>query len=233
MVSMQLHVSNSLSEAKSQTVGIYERLRADILAGRLAPAQRLKTGALCDHLGVSLGVVREALSRLAAEGLVNAEPQRGFQVAPISTDDLLDLTIARVELEGTCLRRSIANGDLSWESQLVAAFHQLSGTPDYLDDDGTMTADWINAHARFHEALVAACGSAWLMRLRRTLYEQAERYRQLSAAKLRKRHIGAEHKDIFEATLERDADKAVQLLSRHIETTTESLIGHPVRIGAR
>lgn len=62
---------------------------------------------LSETLGVSLGSVREALVRLTMEGLVLSEPSKGFVVAPISLDDLDDLTDTRIELETHCLRRSI------------------------------------------------------------------------------------------------------------------------------
>src|SRR3974390_224828 len=105
----------------SLTQTAYERLRGDLLACRLEPGARLRMGDLCRSLEVSLSAVREALSRLPAEGLVVAEPQRGFRAAPISADELRDLTSVRLEIEALCVRGAIARGDLSWEAQLVAA----------------------------------------------------------------------------------------------------------------
>src|ERR1700722_6476034 len=105
-----------MNQKFSLTQEAYERLRADLLACRLQPGQRLRINELCKRLSVSLGAVGEALSRLTSEGLVSAEPQLGFTVAPISAIDLHDLTMVRIEIEGLCLRQSVANGDLSWES---------------------------------------------------------------------------------------------------------------------
>ncbi len=217
-------------EARSQTVATYEVIRREILAGRLPPAQRLKIATLCERLGVSLGVVREALSRLSAEGLVIAEPQRGFQVSPISREDLIDLGTMRVEIESVCLRRAIERGDLAWESQLVAAFHQLTGTPERVaEDTDLLNPQWTVAHGGFHEALVQACGSQRLLTLRRSLYEQAERYRHLSAQSVPSRDVDAEHRHIFEATMARDSATAVALIARHIQDTTESLLETPLK----
>ena len=117
------------------TQGAYEDLRADLLSCRIAPGSRLKVQELCDRLSVSLGAIREALSRLTSEGLVVAEPQRGFRAAPISAEDLLDLTKTRIQIETLCIRRAIEVGDVAWESQLVAALHRLSRTPEHTPDD--------------------------------------------------------------------------------------------------
>jgi len=127
--------------------------------------------------------VREALSRLTSEGLVVAEPQRGFRVAPISAAELRDLTGVRAHIEGLCLDRAIAVGDVGWGAQLVAAFHCLSRTPERESDDRErMSEAWSVAHAAYHKTLVSACDSPWLLRLRETLYAQSERYRRLSVS---------------------------------------------------
>ena len=106
-----------MSTRSSLTAETYQRLRADVLACRLVPGQRLSIVELSSSLSVSPGSVREALSRLTSEGFVIAEPQRGFRVAPISEADLRDLTFARVQIEGLCLRSSVAVGSVQWESR--------------------------------------------------------------------------------------------------------------------
>src|SRR6202021_1136455 len=88
---------------------------------RFEPGEPLRIGELCKQLEASQGAVREALSRLTSEGLVEALPQRGFRVTPISAEDLRDLTAARIEIEDLCLRHAIASGDVRWEAGLVAA----------------------------------------------------------------------------------------------------------------
>src|SRR6202040_4309014 len=101
--------------SSSLTQGAYEALRGDLLACRILPGRKLKIQELCTRFSVSLGAIREALSRLTSEGLVVAEPQRGFRAAPISASDLVDLTMVRVEIDSLCLRRAIACGDVDWE----------------------------------------------------------------------------------------------------------------------
>ena len=212
--------------ATSFTQNTYERLRADLLACRLRPGARLKISDLCESLGVNLSAVREALSRLTSEGLVVAEPQRGFHVAPISADELRDLTAVRTDIEGTCLERAIAAGDVGWESQLVAAFHRLSRTSEREPaDPQRMNEAWSAAHSAFHEALVGACDSPWLLRLRSILYAQSERYRRLSVPLAAvARDLNREHQGIMDAALARDAGQAKALMAQHVELTTRVLL---------
>src|SRR6201998_1543208 len=125
------------------TQAAYEGLRADLLTCRIPPGKNLKIQELCDRPSVSLGAIREALSRLTSEGLVVAEPQRGFRAAPISPEDLQDLTKVRIEIDSLCLRRAIELGDVDWEAHLVAAFHRLSRTPERASDDPPRSiVDW-------------------------------------------------------------------------------------------
>ena len=228
----------------SLTRDAYERLRADLLACRLRPGARLKINELCQSLSVSLSAVREALARLTSEELVVAEPQRGFRVAPISADELRDLTSVRAQIEGLCLERAIAVGDVGWESQLVAAFHRLSRTPEREPDDPERMGEaWSAAHAAYHEALVGACDSPWLLRLRASLYAQSERYRRLSVPLAeRARNLNREHQDLMEAALARDAGRTKALMAQHVELTTRVLLEqswpaaalpHPSRRNAR
>jgi DNA-binding GntR family transcriptional regulator len=217
--------------SSSLTQGAYEALRADLLACRILPGSRLKIQELCSRLSVSLGAIREALSRLTSEGLVVAEPQRGFRAAPISAEDLQDLTMVRVEVESLCLKRAIEIGDVNWESRLVAAFHRLSRTPERAPADPIRSNDdWAEAHAAFHLALVDGCDSPWLLRLHSQLYDQSERYRRLSIPLAKqKRNVGQEHQRILDVTLKRDVKKAVALLTAHLTATTNILLAAKVK----
>lgn len=213
-------------EYKSSTHGAYERLRADLLACRFKPGERLPINDLCQDLGVSLGAVREALSRLTSDGLVSSVPQRGFRAAPISAVDLQDLTYVRIEIEELCIKRAFAAGDLAWEARVVAAYHQLSRTPTRAPHDSQRANDaFTSAHSRFHEEIVSPCDSPWLLRLRATLFAQSERYRALSFPLNRKeRDVNTEHRKLVDAVVSRDLGKAVELMRAHIEKTTRILL---------
>ncbi len=207
----------------SRTAETYETLKGAILDGALRPRVRLKIDQLSASLNVSVGAVREALSRLTSDGLVVAEPQRGFEVSPISIRDLADLTSVRIDVEAKCLRRAIAVGTIQWESGIVGAHHALAKTPESTPD-GRPTADWPQLHARFHDALVSACDSTWWLKLREQLFLQAERYRRLSAPYVKcERDVTGEHKLIAEATLNRNADRAAELLAGHLRRTADLL----------
>jgi DNA-binding GntR family transcriptional regulator len=210
----------------NMTQGAYEGLRADLLACRILPGKRLKIQELCTQFSVSLGAIREALSRLTSEGLVVAEPQRGFRAAPISAADLADLTMVRVEIETLCLKRAIEYGDVDWEARLVAAAHRLSRTPERDGNDPARSnEDWAEAHSAFHLALVDGCGSPWLLHLHALLYAQSERYRRLSVPFAAKgRNVDEEHQAIVAATLARDVENAARLLATHLEATTLILL---------
>ncbi|MCB1882841.1 MAG: FCD domain-containing protein [Geminicoccaceae bacterium] len=208
------------------TVGAYRNLRSAIISCRFRPGEKLVISDLCKALGVSLGAVREALSRLATEGLVTAEPQKGFRVAPISEAELQDLTQARALIEESCLDRAIGAGDVKWEAGIVSALHELSRIPlrDAADPERINDA-WTQAHARFHAALVAACDSPWLLRLREILYAQSERYRQLSVPlDQHHRDVDAEHRAIADAVLAREAPRAKGLSKDHMLKTMRILI---------
>src|ERR671927_1974012 len=157
---------------------VQERVRSDILAGRLRPGDRLKFPDLCQQFQVSAGVVREALSRLADQGLVRMQPHQGFQVTPLSYDDLRELTSARIEIETMVFRLSVEHGDLEWETGTVAAHHMLARTPPQDPEDPTRPNEaWDDVHAAFHLALLAGCPNRRLLDIAMRLRSEAELYR--------------------------------------------------------
>jgi len=213
------------TSSKSLTQAIYEQLRHEVLTCQIRPGSRVNVKEVCDRLGASLGAVREAFSRLTSDGLVYSEPQKGFSITPISLDDLRDLTAVRIDIEGSCLRQSIEHGDVSWEAGLLASYHLLSKVALQKDVSVQSQLDWNLAHNGFHEALVAGCPNSWSLRLRSMLFEQNSRYRSISIAVTgSKRNIGKEHKAMLDAALSRDADAAVEIMTKHILLTTDALV---------
>lgn len=208
--------------ARSLTERVYECLRADILAGRFSPGQRLRPTDLAAVHGVSLNVVREALNRLAGERFVQASPQQGFAVVQVSAPDLDDLTDVRVLVETAALRRSIEHGDLRWESALVAAHYRLANTPMTDDNPDQLSDEWMHAHNAFHAATMCACGSPRLVEIAATLGESAAMYRYYSQRYDQgRRDVAGEHRAIFDATIARDADLACRLHTEHIQRTAQ------------
>ena len=198
----------------------YMGLRAEILACRMRPSERLKIHELCTRLNVSSGAVREALARLHTEGLVVAEAWKGFRVAAVSAEDLDDLTRTRLTIETDCLRRAIEMGGLEWETRLVGAVHRLSRVSEQVGSDGVFASDeWADAHAEYHLRLVDGCDSPWLLRIRGILFAQSERYRRLALTPRSGRDLDAEHRAIATAALNRDADRGCKLLADHLLLT--------------
>jgi DNA-binding GntR family transcriptional regulator len=209
---------------RSLTSAVQERLRADILATRLLPGQKLHIAGLAKQFAVSLAAVREALSRLVADGLVQASDQRGFRVSPVSLADLADVTQTRIDIEGLALRRSIERGDAAWLASVEAAWDALRAVPyRYPDDPGVHYELWVVRHRVFHRTLVSACGSQWLLGFRDVLHEQSERYRRLSIKRevSKPRDVDAEHAAIVAAVRQRDVDQAVAALTAHFGTTMQ------------
>lgn len=207
---------------RTLTSAVLERLRADILSTKLVPGQKLHIAGLAKQFAVSLTAVREALSRLVADGLVQASDQRGFRVSPVSPADLADVTQTRIDIESLALRRSIERGDQAWLTAVEQAFETLCAVPyRHPDDPHSHNEAWIARHRVFHRALVNACGSQWLLGFRDVLHEQSERYRRLSVRRETgvSRDVEAEHAAIVRAVLKRDTEAAVAALSQHFLTT--------------
>ena len=205
---------------------IYTKIRAEILTGSLVPGQHLKPGELRIRFGVSVSVVREALSRLAEHRLVLAEHNQGFRVADLDAKDLKDLTAVRVQVETFALRESIRLGDYDWESRVVATHHVLVRTPTRTEKDSEHTAEpWADAHRAFHRALIDASDNAVLLDICHSLFDASELYRRLSAPlTTANRDLAREHLEIMEAAMARDADLAAARLASHFELTTSLLL---------
>lgn len=215
----------------SITSRTYDSLRASILSGELAPGTKLKIDELKRLLSVGASPIREALSLLTSDHLVERIDQRGFRVAHVSETDFAELLKTRAWLEERALRESIANGDRAWEEAVVLAHYRLSKTPRTPADEARAntaaprsSVEWERCHRAFHFALLAACGSAILLRFCGQLYDQNIRYRFLSGrSAYPKRDINQEHADIMQAAIDRDADRAVQALLSHYRRTGEFL----------
>ncbi|MFF2246087.1 GntR family transcriptional regulator [Arthrobacter sp. NPDC058130] len=217
----------SATEPKTHSEEVYASLRAELLGGTFLPGSKLRLAGLGTRYGVSLSVVREAMTRLAGEGLVRALPQRGFSVAPLSVEDLLDLTRARVLIETAVLRESISQGGLEWESAVIAAHHTLQGTP-YTTREGHLGGDWSLAHHAFHRTLLTGANSPRLESIATELRDCSLLYQHWSIdiAHDLDRDVAAEHRHIAELAVARDAEGAVQALTEHIERTTAALLAY-------
>jgi len=215
------------SEGSTRADGVYQRLRRDILGGRLVPGERLKFPELSRRYETSVGAAREALTRLVADGFVRTQTHQGFSVTPLSHEDLAELTYARLEIESLVLRLSVRDGDMAWEAAAVAGHHVLARSP-FLAQDGAdhPTDAWSAAHAVFHGALLAGCPNRRLLATAIGLREEAELYLQWSVSFGREpdRDLAGEHRALLDAVVAREADRAAELLRDHIAHTAQLLI---------
>ncbi len=212
-------------ETRLRTLGdeIFERLRADIISSRLAPGKKLRFHDLRETYGVGLSPLREALSRLAENRLVVATSQRGFHVSEVSVENITDVSMVRRHIDGLALRLSIQHGDDGWEGELLSARHRLA----LLERAGSDVAEdlWERRHREFHYTLISACRSPCLLHLHNILNDQFDRYRRLSAKAAKQSGPRAlMHKQILDASLARNADKAVKLLENHISEATKWIV---------
>lgn len=202
---------------------VLHRLRADIVEARLAPGQRLRFEALRSAYGASFSTLREALAHLVGEGLVVAEGQRGFRVAPVTRLDLDDLTETRVFIERELLRRAVRNGGPDWDAALLKAHAELAEVGGIFGD--RRSAEWRERHQAFHDALVAPAGSPTLLALRGILNRRSQRYRhwsrRLSPNLPRTQEM---HQPLLDAALARDAALLMNMVEQQIRTTVAIIL---------
>lgn len=220
--------SNRGTEESAGTLAstVYAKLREDILAGKLAPGEKLRVGYLRERYKVGNSPLREALNRLSADGFVNRIDQKGFRVASTSRQELDELIKTRCWLESIAIREAIANRTDAWEEAIVLAFHRLSKVSRSSSSDVyTTNPEWERLHREFHMALIANCGSSLLLQFCAQMNDKADRYRQLAVAtSYPKRNEKDEHRAIMDAALGGLADEAVELLCAHFRKTASIIL---------
>ncbi len=211
---------------ESQTFAqlVQARLADDILNGSLEPGSKLKLQALCETYEVSMSPLREALARLTGRGLVFQEGQRGFRVAEASFDDLRDVTETRIHIETTALCLAMERGGDEWEATVLAAHHRLARR--LRSKDLLVDAAWETLHRGYHMALIEACGLPRLLDICTGLHDHFDRYRRLAVLHAN-RHpkLRSSHAAIVKFTLARDAERAVALLTEHIQESSDQFAG--------
>lgn len=211
--------------ALTLTESVFFELRTDILAGKLSPGVPLMPAELRLRFKVSIAVVREALTRLAEKGLAKQSPNHGFTVMTLSDDELKNIIAARSINEGAALQLAISNGDIVWESNIVAINHQLEQTQEYLTEDKTSINDnWSVLHGRFHHALLEGCDNPILLDICARLWDISELYRYWAIPHDSNRDIIAEHTTLMKAVIARNSERAVALYNEHIQLTADVLL---------
>jgi GntR family carbon starvation induced transcriptional regulator len=212
-------IDDTGSKETSATRGAYLTLRDMILTGKLPAGEKLKIEQLRGLLNTGASPVREALSLLTSDMLVERIDQRGFRAAPANKANFEEILALRCTLEYLALRQSIASANTAWEERLVLTHHRMKKST-------TLgTALFEEAHKMFHLALLANSGSPMLERFCAQLYDLNIHYRYLAASSstYQSRDILSEHEDILEAAVQHDADRASASLLNHYRRTGEVL----------
>ena len=215
-------MNQKLEKATTATLA-YDRLRHDILRGDLQPGQKLAIEEIAERYSVGTNPVREALNRLSSQRLVDRHDQRGFFVPQISIEAWRELVKTRCLMEPMALEQSMLNRTVAWEEEIVLALHRLSRSP-WTEEDPDMDkrAQFEGNHRAFHMALIANCGSSWLMQFCEVLMDHAQRYIYISAGTAYpRRQGGAEHREIADAALDGDIEEAKKRLVAHYTRTLE------------
>ena len=192
---------------------VRDRLREDILVGRLEPGAELSEVALAREFGTSRGPLREALGRLAAEGLVTITPRRGAVVTQLSRQEFLDAYQVREALETLAVRLAVplvSDVEVAHLRELCELMARAAS-----EDEVRLFFDTNNA---FHEALVRGSRNRKLHEVHRLLVGQMVPYlpRSLELRGNLQQSV-AEHEAILAAVEARDANRAAELLAEHIE----------------
>lgn len=210
-----------------ETPSTYQQLRADILEGEIVPESKLSIAVLSERYGSSAAPVREALSRLAAEGLVTRRGQRGYWAAPISPEEFVEVSRLREMLEVDAFRQSIELGDLDWEATIAGARHrELAVRAQTGLSESEQAVLRTRENRRFHMALISACPSQWQLRFISTLYDQSERFRRLALNNQTDRDSPKvdEHAQIMTSAFKRDVKTACELLRLHIKHANDEVM---------
>lgn len=204
----------------------YESIRNDLLAGAFEPGEKLRIENVCDRYGVGISPVREALSRLSETGLIVAVPQRGYRVATVSAEEYADLVDMRLRLEPNALRRSLAHADVDWEARVAGAYQRLVAAHRQIvsgESDGLR--NWAQEDRGFHAALISNCDSPWTVNFCRTIHEQTARYHRSRILEgiVPKKMTEDEHHRLMQAALDRNAARAVEVLTDHIRSVADRI----------
>lgn len=206
----------------SRTEWATEKLQQAILSGDLTPGERLSSSELAKRWSMSATPLREALQRLAADGLVEYVPQRGARVSEVLPRDINEVYELRLLLEPMALERSLKRVDDGWRQRAKSTYARLRAELEGGLDD-MMVFERVNRD--FHQALLSRCDSAWLLRIVHMLADNSVRYRALSWwPRGGDDEILREHEELYEACVAGEIERAVELISEHLRRTRDAIL---------
>jgi DNA-binding GntR family transcriptional regulator len=198
---------------------VYEHLREEILSDRLSPGTELSEVALSKELAISRGPIREAMGRLAAEGLINVRPRRRAEVRSLTPQELIDAYEVREALEVLAARLAVPRVT---EADLVRLDQLIEKMADHVKANAI--GDFFAANVEFHETLCELSGNKKLQEVHHRLEGEIGRFQARTLA-LRGNLDGSltEHRAILAAIRLRDVEKAAALTAAHVRVPAQRL----------
>ena len=197
-----------------------QSLRDAILDGRLQGGARLRQTELAERLGISRTPIREALTRLAQEGLIELLPRGGVQVVLLKADEAIELYDLREVLDGLAARLAAGRADQAARGRLERALARMAECVERPDPN-----QWFRAHVSFHEGIVRAAGNRPLDRLSSVVRLSIRQFHPLLLKTERRlQEACREHRGIFEAIMARDPETAERLARNHITNAKEIVL---------
>jgi len=195
-----------------------DRLREDIIAGVRLPGQRLKQSEIAQQFGCSVIPIREALHKLAAEGFVVVDPQKGARVADLNSRTLEEIYEVRMLMEGRAARRAA-------ERMSRQDAERIATILDKMDQPDLTATDWLALNLEFHDALYACADQEYLRKTIATLRRSLEPYLRIDLAKVADYRPGRiEHRRIFNACLRKNGAAAERHTVEHLRRSSVGLI---------
>ena len=207
-------------------------LRNEIIVGAIEPNTKLKVQHLSKRYGVGTTPLRDALTQLAATGLIVRTSQRGFHVPGLSKAKWADLMATREILETEALRLAVQNPTSDWEDRIVTSFHLFALEVDRLfqEDTNSIQKFWYR-HVEFHTSVLSACPLENLKSLVATLYMRMIPYRRLTLTnEYSKKRLIQSHKRLMRAVLDRD-DQLDAIMRDHIRGNTDIIQQVMIKFG--
>ena len=205
---------------------VYEELKREILVGEIAPGTRMMEIELADEMGVSRTPVREAIRKLEKEGLVTIEPRKGAYASDVSIKDMVDVLEVREDLEAMAAAMAAQKVNKDEKQALIEA------TMEYKEAvESERTEDIRRCDEKFHQLIVNYSGNKTLIQLFSQVQELALRFRYLYYDDFsRYERMPMEHREIEEAILSGDYEKARVAAGEHVKKLKQFVIDEGEKI---
>jgi DNA-binding GntR family transcriptional regulator len=203
---------------------IYHWLREQILIGELVPGGEIRQELVARQFGTSRVPIREALSRLQAEGLIILRPRRGFAVTSLNQAEIVEIFELRMAVEEHAMRiatKERTQTDVSEVEALVEAMERPEAPSlQYLQQ-------WMSTNRHFHTRLIECAHRKRVSEVALNLRDAIEPYMRIEANFNRQvGYANVEHRKIFEAFKRKDSEAVARISRKHCESTLKRLLAN-------